>query len=796
MTRDLFLGAPIDPGSGERGDASLLYDPSDLTTHGVIVGMTGSGKTGLGVVLLEELLRSGVPVLVIDPKGDMGNLLLRFPELRPDDFAPWVEAAPAEAPAVAEAQASLWREGLAGWGLGESDLSALGESAEFSVYTPGSTAGRPINLIGDLRAPQGADAETRQDEIEGTVTSLLQLAGIDADPLSTPEHVLLANLIGRAWEADRSLDLATLIGQVLDPPMRKLGVFEIDAFLPPTDRRALAMRLNNLAASPSFAAWSQGPPLDIGALLRTPAGKPRASILYLAHLSEEERQFVVALVISKLISWMRAQSGTTDLRALVYMDEVFGFVPPTAQPPAKKPILTMLKQARAYGVGMVLSTQNPVDLDYKAMSNTGTWMVGRLQTERDKARVLEAIASAGGEVDVAAFDRLISGLGKRQFVLHNTHDRGGPQVFTTRWAMSYLRGPLTRDQVRMLEPPPVPAAARTEQPAARQSPPLAVAASQAAPPLGENESLVAPEVAAAVPVRWLDPAAPWATEFGVTPTPARWEAALAATVHLTFDDTRAGVDHQEVWEAILHPLPAEPDITAATAVDFDARDLREAPSVEAPYALPAMPLGNARLFTGLARDLRQHLYRSREIEVLRNLPLKLYGRVGESEDAFLARCREVAADRADTDTAKLKTKIDRRIDRAKTAIARAEDRLDQLKVDTRSRRSHELLAGASDLLGGLLGGGNRTKSLAGKVKGVSSRRSMARRTEQRKQAAEERVEDEVQKLADLEADLADEILAIDARWDDAAETIETVSIGLEKSDVQVDELALVWLPVD
>ena len=348
--------------------------------------------------------------------------------------------------------ASQWQKGLEGQGMGADRIKELRAAADVTIYTPGSTAGVPLNVVGSLQAPKlswDTEAETLRDEIEGLVTSLLALAGIDAAPLSSREHVLLSNLIENAWRAGRDLDLGSLIGEIQSPPLRKLGVFEIDAFFPPKDRTELALKLNAIVAAPSFEAWGEGAALDAQSLLFTPEGKARAAIVYLAHLSDEERQFVVTLVLSKLVTWMRGQPGTSDLRVLSYMDEVFGFVPPTAAPPAKKPILTILKQGRAFGVGIVLATQNPVDLDYKAMSNAGTWLVGRLQTERDKARVLEGLRSAAGGTDVAALDAAIGGLEKRQFLLVSAKS-SQPQIFATRWAMSYLRGPLTKDQVASL----------------------------------------------------------------------------------------------------------------------------------------------------------------------------------------------------------------------------------------------------------------------------------------------------------------------------------------------------------
>ena len=546
------LGSRLDLTTGKPGADTFAIDSADLTTHGVVVGMTGSGKTGLGIVLLEEALLAGIPALVLDPKGDMGNLLLTFPDLAPENFRPWVSEDDARSESLslddfAAKTATAWREGLESQGIGSDRIRALREAADFTIYTPGSESGVPLNVVGSLQAPSlswETEAEALRDEIEGTTTSLLGLVGIQADPLSSREFVLLSNLIENAWRAGQNLDLGTLIGLIQTPPLRKLGVFDLDTFFPQKDRSALALKLNSLVASPAFAAWSEGQALDPSALLRSPDGKPRAAIVYLAHLSEEERQFVVTLVLSKLVTWMRGQPGTSDLRTLVYMDEVFGFVPPTAAPPAKKPILTILKQGRAFGVGMVLSTQNPVDLDYKTMANAGTWLVGRLQTENDKARVLEGLKSAAGETDVGTLDKAIGGLQKRQFMLVSAK-ASEPALFATRWAMSYLAGPLTKDQVSILMKDVTPPASKQPAPSPESSSAVPVADDGATP--------VAPPVAAGVSVTYLDPAAPWAAQVAAVPGGTRLQAFLAARVGVRFDDAKAQVDERHEYEA-LYPL--------------------------------------------------------------------------------------------------------------------------------------------------------------------------------------------------------------------------------------------------
>ena len=785
----LYLGEALDPATRERTGEPVLVEAADLTTHGVIVGMTGSGKTGLGVVLLEEALLAGVPTLIVDPKGDLGNLLLTFPDLSPDQFAPWVEAGDAET------VATEWREGLAAWGIEPARIAALRDVAEFTIYTPGSTSGVPLNVVGSLRRPaDGTDAETVADEVEGFVSGLLGMVGVDADPLSGREHILLSNLVHDAWDAGVDLDLPTLVARVQDPPLRKLGVYDLDTFFPPKDRTALAMTLNGLLASRAFAAWAEGPDLDIDRLLRSADGaRPACAIVSLAHLGDEERQFVVSLLLGKLITWMRRQPGTDALRVLVYFDEVLGFVPPTAAPPAKAPILTLFKQARAFGVGMVLATQNPVDVDYKGLSNAGTWMIGRLQTEQDKARLLDGLSSAGGEVDVGATGDLISSLDKRQFVLRAA-GTSAPSLFTTRWAMSYLRGPLTREQISTLMADR--RAALTDAPTVAPAQPEAtdVPTAGAAPASTGDATPVAPPVAEGVPVRWLDPAAPWTAQAGMGPAGSALAPALVARVSLLYDDDALDLRVSEEYEAVLFPLGETVDPTALVAVDHDDRDLRTEPPTSAAYATTAAPLARKTYFTAAEKALVDHLYRTRTTRVLRNKALKLVSRPGEAEADFTARCRAAADDGADAAQVDLQRKVEARIAKARVALDTATDRVSQARAAQQTRRTDDLTAGAGALLGAVLGGRRRARSMARDVGRVLTGRGRSGEASQRVETAQNRVEEREQALADLEADLAVDLTAIDDEWAAKAAEIETVDVPLERSDVKVTSLVLAWVP--
>jgi len=817
----LFLGGIIDPTTGERTGDDVRLDPDNFTTHGVIVGMTGSGKTGLGVVLIEEVLASGRPVLIIDPKGDLTNLTLAFPDFAASDFEPWVDEAQArnegiDVAALAAQQAEMWRSGLDAWGLGPEQVRTLA-GADITIYTPGSQSGVPLNLVGSLTPPEIDDAEVIADEIEGYVSGLLGLVGIAADPLSSKEHILLSNLIDHAWNEGRSLDLATLVAMVQQPPLRKLGVFDLDEFFSPKDRTAFAVRLNGLLASPSFAAWGAGIDLDMETMLRAPDGAPRAAVVTTAHLSDEERQFVTSLVLSKLVTWMRRQSGTSDLRAMLYMDEVHGYLPPTANPPTKKPIMTLMKTARAFGVGVVLSTQNPVDIDYKAISNAGVWMIGRLQTERDKSRLLDGMKAAAGGVDTSAIGDAISGLGKRQFILRRA-SKDTPDIFTTRWAMSYLAGPMTRAQIEAVTPdtarPAAPAATTTTSSTGTGDPTgdatgdptggedtagsTGTTGARAAD-LGDDESIVMPKITDSMAVRYVDRAAPWLREIGGDDAGTRHEAAVIARVLLSYQDTKAEIAHDEEYEAVFFPITERLDASEAIAVDYDDRDLRTEVPDGIIYRLPDAPIGRAAWFTGIERSLVDHLTRSQTLEIPANATLKLWARIDESAETFAERCHRRARDETDHEVAALRDKYEQRALKLRDQIEAAEDRAEVLAEQARGRRNSELLSTAGSILGGILGGRKSAGAILGSTLGkagtAAGRRGTTATSQKRTEAAENKVGRLTEDLERLETELATEVEAISERWEAAAGDITTAAIKLRKADVRVAQICLAWIPV-
>ena len=820
---DLLLGGRIDPATGERTADTASIPTSDLTTHGVIVGMTGSGKTGLGVVLIEECLSAGVPTLLIDPKGDLTNLCLIFPELLGSDFRPWVNDSDAQKAGLdlesfAEQQAGAWRDGLGGWGIAAERLAALREKVDFTIYTPGSGAGTPLNIVGSLDAPPaGTDPEVMSDEIDGYVTSLLGMIGVSGDPLSSREHILLANIIQNAWSQGQDLDLGMLLAQVQQPPMRKLGFLELDAFFPPADRMAFAMKINGLLASPSFATWLTGDPIDIDAMLRTPDGRPRCAIVTTAHLDDAQRQSVTSLVLAKLVTWMRRQSGTSDLRALLYMDEVAGYLPPTANPPTKKPIMLLLKQARAFGLGVVLSTQNPVDVDYKALSNAGTWLIGRLQTEQDKNRLLDGLSSASGSVDVKAVSDTISTLGKRQFLLKRA-GKDSPEVMTTRWAMSYLRGPLTRDQIgRAMESPAAAAAsapaaaapASAEVPAdavapvavavadasAVPAPVPAAAAPAAAPPVvgtstpataGADESPVMPTVPAGVPVSFVDPATPWLASVGCVPGGQHLRAGAVARVQLRYDDVPANYVNDQEYEAVCTTLPQVPASAVFTDVDYDDRDLVVSPPVGSVYGLLPGEVSKRPYWMALQKALVDQLVRTRTEEIYVNKALKAYSRVGETQAAFITRCEALAGEQADKAMTALRTKYATKLDAARLKIT--DTQIAAQGAQAEYEASFGMAATVTSALGSLLGGRRSRSSITSQARKEATASAKLGSTAAKADAA-------ARSHAELEARLNDEIVALDDQWKATASAIETKAVPLSKSDVAVTDFRLVWLPV-
>jgi hypothetical protein len=786
-----YLGKHHDLEAGGTEDALLLYDSKDLCTHAVCVGMTGSGKTGLCVTLLEEAAIDGIPALIIDPKGDLGNLMLTFPDLAAEDFKPWVDADDARRKELsldeyAAQQAELWRNGLGKWGQNGERIRKLRESAEVAIYTPGSEAGIPISILSSFTAPSAElidDGDLMRDRVASTASSLLGLVGVDADPIQSREHILLSTILDHLWRQGKDVDLGALIQAVQSPPVEKIGVLAVDSFFSSKDRFAFAMRLNNLLAAPGFQGWLRGVPLDIQSLLYTDSGKPRMAIFSIAHLGEAERMFFVSLLLTQTLSWMRSRPGTTSLRALLYMDEIFGYMPPVAEPPSKRPLLTLLKQARAYGLGVVLATQNPVDLDYKGLSNTGTWFIGRLQTERDKLRILEGlegISSGEGGIDRETADRLISGLGKRVFLLHNVHEEE-PAVFHTRWAMSYLRGPLTRGQIRELtgEAPRGGGAPAAPAPQRATVPPPAAASRQAPEP---------PPVLPDGVHRFYLPGGEASSTY---------EPCLIGLAEVRFIDKRTKTEaHSEELTYLLplHDRLLRVDWDDAELSDLDERDLGQEPPPEAGHGkLPKKAL-KARSYTSWKKSLHDHLYRNRTMELWKSATFKLESRPLESERDFRVRLSDLAREKRDEEVAKMRKRHAGKVATLEERIRKARQRVEKEKEQAGSEKLRAVISAGASLLSAFTG--RKRLSYTTLSKAGTAARSFTRAGEQKQdvERAEETVEALTESLEELNAAFSAEIEALEERFDGAAEELETVALRPRKTDVEVHLVGLAWRP--
>lgn len=779
-----YLGREIDPVTKARRDVPLMYDSSDLVTHGVIVGMTGSGKTGLGIDLIEEAAIDGVPVIAIDPKGDLGNLLLTFPELSAAEFMPWVN--PDEArragqstEAFGEAEAARWSKGLEDWGQTGARIKRLRAAADFALYTPGSSSGRPISIVKSFSAPEPAilnDPELLSDRVATAATSVLTLAGVNAEPLRSREHVLISALFTEAWKAGIGLDLPALIAQVQTPPIAKVGVLDLESFYPAKDRFALAMQLNQLLAAPGFSGWLEGEPLDIDALLYGANGRPRVSVISIAHLDDQERMFFVSLLLNELVGWMRSQRGTSSLRALVYFDEIFGFLPPVANPPSKAPLLTLLKQARAFGLGLTVATQNPVDLDYKALANAGTWMLGRLQTDRDKARVLDGLEGAAGTAgtgfDRARIDQLLSSLGKRVFMLHNVHEKE-PVLFETRWALSYLRGPLGRDEVRKLTASSRPASASAPVPQAR--------AERGTPTATEPRRSV------------LDPAI---SQYFV-PGGDSYVPMVLGVARVAYSDAKLGLDEtREV--AVVTPIDdgaVAVDWEHAEPAGFSVKDLRKAPE-GASATFSALPAAAAkpRNYATWEKDFARWTAQSQSIELFKSAGTRMLSAPEESERAFRIRLNTEAREARDAALVKVRGKYASKSTILQDRIRRAEHAVQvQSEQATGARMSTAVSIGAT-IFGALLGRKAVSASTLGRATTAARGMGKIGRESQDVTRATETVAALTQQLAELQAALEADLQAVSAQWDVSSEVFERVLVKPKRGGVSVQLVALAWVP--
>jgi hypothetical protein len=812
-----YIGHKVDPTSGKSSGEKQLYDPSDMTTHGVVVGMTGSGKTGLCIIMLEEAALNGIPALMIDPKGDITNALLHFPELRPEDFLPWVnpDEARREGKSLEQAAsetAARWRSGLASHGIGPERLQQLKGAVDYTIFTPGSDAGRPISILASLKAPTipwESNREILREKISATATALLSLVGMrDIDPVRSREHILLANIFEHAWSQGRDLDLGELILQTQSPPFKKLGVFDVNTFFPEKERFALSISLNSILAAPSFQTWVEGEPLDIQTLLFSKGGKPRHSIFYLAHLGDTERMFFVTLLLSALETWMRGQTGSTSLRSILYFDEIFGYLPPVANPPSKTTMLRLLKQARAFGVGLLLATQNPVDVDYKALSNAGSWFIGKLQTDQDKQRLLDGLQSAAeAGLNRAAYDRLISSLGKRVFLLHNVH-RPEPVLFQTRWAMNYLAGPLTRAQIpalnQLAEGQPGAIYATSLPLDEFQAVPVSRAAGPAEKPLKEELSLpgsaTRPPLPAAIREYFLPHNLTLNQSFraagrvypkNAAPLTLLYRPMLLAQISIRFLNRRYNLDYQNRLSAQI-PDPDRRGVIRwenHLSTPLEPAQMDPAPDPHSRFMPIEAPLSDARLMTSIQKDFLDWAAHYSQAKVWANEALKLYAGPETSRPEFEQLSSSASRQAAETEKAKSAAAFEKKLETLRGRLAKEERELDEDETRHSQRKMEEMGTHAENIFG-LFGGRKSSRR-------ISTSLSKRRMTEQAKAAVQESrqaIADFKRQIAALEKERDEALAEIERRWEATSGQISEISIAPLKKDILLELYGVAWMP--
>lgn len=780
-----YLGRELDIDSREVSDLPLLYKSKNLTTHAAIIGMTGSGKTGLGIGLIEEAMMDNIPSIIIDPKGDMGNLLLTFPDLQPEDFAPWIDPAEAErkgmtAEEYASGQAKTWEKGLQSWGQGKDRIASLKEKTECTIYTPGSSGGVSVSVLESFEAPSAEvmqDSDTLNTLVNSVVTGLLSLVDAKKGAKQSRESVLISSLFLHYWRKGEGLDMEGLIGNIVNPPFKKVGVFGLDIFYPQPERMDLAMQLNTVIASPSFSVWTQGEPLDIQKILYDANGKPKTAIFSIAHLSESERMFFVTMLLNRFIGWMRRQEGTSSLKALLYMDEIFGYFPPVANPPSKKPMLLLLKQARAYGIGVVLATQNPVDLDYKGLSNIGTWFVGRLQTKQDQDRLVDGIAGASdGNLDRPGLRKLLSDMEGRQFLLRSAH-LDEPLLFQTRWVMSYLKGPISLPDIeKLMKERKERISTSADEYTSDKLEHLNISTPQDHPPL----------IANTIKQRYyLHP---------VQVETALFEPWLTARGSVRFFNTKRNIN--EVKDVSLRIYLddnfIEPNWDEAEESPYGLDELTNQPPSPCNYYPLAPVFTRIRDLRAYAKKFADYLYQNRELELYRAAGLKIESKPQESLVDFKIRLADILREKKDEAIEKLQEKYKTKTDRLEKRIDTALQKVEKEKVDVKSKTTDTILSFGAAVLGAFLG--RKGMSISTISKASTGVKNVGRLSKEKGEV--KRAEKVVLKLQEELEELMEEV---EAKSSQIAEdftienfVIDTFSIKPRRSDIFDLDLCLLW----
>ena len=797
-----YLGKKYDISNKKTSnDELILYDSKDLVTHAVCVGMTGSGKTGLGIVVLEEAIIDGIPAIIIDPKGDMGNLLLTFPDLTGENFEPWVNPVDASdkgsTKEYAKQEADKWKKGLTDWNQDGARIKRLRESADFAIYTPGSNSGIPVSILKSFEVPAKEilqDSEAIREKISSTVTSLLSLVGIDANPIESREHILISSIMEYSWKAGKNLDIPSIIQLIQSPPINKIGVLDTESFFPSKERFSLITSLNNLLASSGFSAWMDGYPLDIQNLLYDTKGKSKVSIFSISHLNDKERMFFVSLLLNQLVGWIRSQSGTTSLRAILYMDEIFGYFPPVANPPSKTPLLTLLKQARAFGLGIILATQNPVDLDYKGLSNTGTWFIGRLQTEKDKERVLDGLEGAsqtlGKSFERKEIDKILSSLDKRIFVMSNAHE-DGLEIFQTRMAMSYLRGPLVRDQIKILMDPlrkkvkseTISATPTSDKTNLQEKTNAKLLKSDIPDNTDSNSSGQRPTITPNISQYFIP------VKNTVTNTEnIVYHPYILGGATLTFSDKQAELD---LVKDVIFITPVTDNVVPvdwqnAQEIDLKFSEISKDPAKENSHFMqPPSVVNKTEKYVDWKRDFLAWLSQNNKLTLYKDPLTQSLSRPGESEKDFRLRIGQKVRENRDESAEKLRKKFAPKLAAIQEKINRAKQKMNLENDQVKQQNVQTAISIGTSLLGAFMGR-RRTSSLA---RGIG--RSMKERKDV--QYAKESLESLNQQLLNVQSEFDSEVASLNTKLNQQ-DVLETVIFKPNKNDISVKLLSLVWYP--
>lgn len=783
-----YLGREIDLASMTPSLSPLLYKSRDLTTHAAIIGMTGSGKTGLGIGLIEEAIMDNIPSIIIDPKGDMGNLLLAFPNLLPEDFKPWIDPAEAARKGLgvdeyAVKTAEEWQQGLASWDQGKERIRALCNKAEMTIYTPGSSAGIPVSVLSSFGAPAEAilaDTDTLNSLVNSTTTSLLTLVNVNGDQLQSREHILLSSVLLHSWRKGEDLTIEKLIGAIVSPPFDKVGVFPLDTFYGQSDRMQLAMSLNTLLANPSFSAWLSGKPLDIQRILYTEDGRPRTAIFSIAHLSESERMFFVTMLLSKFLDWMRRQQGTSSLRALLYMDEIFGYFPPTSNPPSKKPMLLLLKQARAYGCGVVLATQNPVDLDYKGLANIGTWFVGRLQTNQDQDKVAEGIAGGSdGRLDRTKVKALLSSMKGRQFLLGSVHG-DEPILFETRWVMSYLKGPVAAKDIKLLM-------------ANRQTAVTPAVVSAPAAGAEVQHNLAETGDFGGKPVLSPDIKQYYLLQ-NVTQNEVVFEPWLAAESRVRFYNASRNIDEMRAIRSRLYLDECfdRPEWQDAEQMPCELSDCVQKPPAESRfYSLPSA-ISRLKDLQMMKKSFVDHLYQTERLELFRVSSLKLESKPNELQGDFRVRLQDVLREKKDDAIEKLRKSYETKQQQIEQRLQNAMYKLEKEQMDVKTKTADTVFSFGVAIVGALFG--RKTASVTSISRAATGMRNAGKVVKEKGdvQRAEEQIAELQQELHGLALEIEERMAALADSFDVESYEIESFTIKPRKSDIYEVQVALLW----